>query len=131
MRYRILKADLDMVVAEMKERLGADVLIPFGPGSRMAGDWTCKGGRAGSFGCPTMTVQGVTTTMTNTIIRSFWGVWGMASYSWIHPQTFEGTQTLSADHPVITGTSERGPDDNQVEQDPPPYHGWTTCFGCA
>lgn len=129
-RWTILKGDLDTILLEMKERLLTESKIPYGPGSRLGGDWSCTGIRRGAFGCPTMTVEGITTTMTQTVIRSYWGLNGMHEWSFIYPQTFEGTQTLSAGHPLITETGERGPDANQVEKDPPVYYGWTTCIGC-
>lgn len=97
----------------------------FATAPELAGDWSCTGIREGAVGCPTLTVSGVTTTVTVTAIKTrFKDVLGLVSHTYLYPQTWTSTELMHAEFALVTGTSENGPDEDQIMQDPLPQHLW-------
>lgn len=154
-RYQVLRSDYETVMNEVKDRFArafhedigffvqqineADVVdniaardemvefdkVYFAVEPELAGDWSCTGIRQGAVGCPTLTVSGVTTTVTVSVIKTrFHPIVGLTSHTYLWPQTWTSTELMHPEFPLVTGTSENGPDEDQMMQDPLPEHIW-------
>lgn len=139
-RYEVLKADYETMVEEVEHSLAnteqipfwaeridssiGDTVVEFEEPPELYGDWSCTATRKGGPGCPTIAVPSVSTTLTGTVIKTHFGLEGLASKTYLHPQTFLGTEYMHAEYPLVTGTSENGPDADQIERDPAPQHMW-------
>lgn len=141
-RYQALRSDYETVLAEVEDRfareshvdigffakrigrpIGSDN-VEFEKDPELAGDWSCTGFREGAVGCPTLTVSNVITTMTITVVSTSFYPTGIGSRTNIWPQTWTSTEQMHAEYPLVTGTSETGPDEDQILQDPLPQHMW-------
>ncbi|ETN36648.1 uncharacterized protein HMPREF1541_08926 [Cyphellophora europaea CBS 101466] len=125
-----MRSDIDTIEQEIKERVALVEKLPVVPSVRLSGDWSCTGTRKGLAGCPSITVSPVTTTMTWSIVKDFFGIQGMAKRTTLVLTTFEDVETMHAEYPLVTGLSENGPDVDQVADNASTYRYVGGCAMC-